>query len=87
MQGMYHGILVAQGAFSLYRRYALEEVGRWPECVGEDTVLSWALLQEGYGIGYADNALAFTNVPTKLRQFALQRKCWSRGLMEAFEAR
>lgn len=86
MQGMYHGTLVAQGAFSLYRRKALEVVGGWPDCVGEDIVLSWALLQQGYRIGYADDALAFTNVPTKVRQFALQRKRWSRGLMEAFRA-
>lgn len=86
MQGMYHGTLVAQGAFSIYRRKALEEVGGWPECVGEDIVLSWALLRRNYRIGYADDALAFTNVPTTLRQFALQRKRWSRGLMEAFKA-
>lgn len=86
MQGMYHGTLVAQGAFSLYRRDALEEVGGWPECVGEDIVVSWALLERDYRIGYADNALAFTNVPERIRQFALQRKRWSRGLMEAFKA-
>ncbi len=85
MQGMYHGTLVAQGAFSLYRRDALEEVGGWPECVGEDIVVSWALLERGYRIGYADSALAFTNVPEGFRQFALQRKRWSRGLMEAFK--
>lgn len=86
MQGMYHGTLVAQGAFSLYRRDALEEVGGWPECVGEDIVVSWALLERDYRIGYADNALAFTNVPESVRQFALQRKRWSRGLMEALKA-
>jgi len=86
MQGMYHGTLVAQGAFSLYRRDALEEVGGWPECVGEDIVVSWALLERGYRIGYAGSALAFTNVPEGFRQFALQRKRWSRGLMEAFKA-
>jgi len=86
MQGMYHGTLVAQGAFSLYRREALEKAGGWPECVGEDIVLSWALLEKGARIGYADDALAFTNVPTEVRQFALQRKRWSRGLMEAFKA-
>lgn len=85
MQAMYHGTLVAQGAFSLYRRGALEEVGGWPECVGEDIVVSWALLERGYRIGYAANALAFTNVPEKFRQFALQRKRWSRGLIEAFK--
>ncbi len=86
MQGMYHGTLVAQGAFSLYRRDALEEVGGWPECVGEDIVVSWALLERGHRIGYADDAFAFTNVPENVRQFALQRKRWSRGLMEAFKA-
>ena len=85
MQGMYHGTLVAQGAFSLYRRSVLEAVGGWPECVGEDIVVSWAILEKGYRIGYADSALAFTNVPTTFRQFALQRKRWSRGLMEAFK--
>lgn len=85
MQGMYHGTLVAQGAFSIYRRKALEQAGGWPECVGEDIVLSWAILKCDHRIGYADDALVFTNVPDNLRQFALQRKRWSRGLMEAFK--
>lgn len=85
MQAMYHGTLVAQGAFSLYRRAALEQVGGWPECIGEDIVVSWALLARGYRIGYAANAFAFTNVPERMRVFALQRKRWSRGLMEAFK--
>ncbi len=86
MQSMYHGTLVAQGAFSLYRKDALKEVGGWPECVGEDIVVSWSLLEKGYRIGYAEDALAFTNVPTKIKQFSLQRKRWSRGLIEAFKA-
>lgn len=85
MQGMYHGTLVAQGAFSLYRREALEDVGGWPEMVGEDIVVSWAMLACGARIGYAADAFAFTNAPEKFRQFALQRKRWSRGLMEAFK--
>lgn len=86
MQSMYHGTLVAQGAFSLYRKDALMEVGGWPECVGEDIVLSWALLEKGHRIGYAEDALAFTNVPPRIKQFSLQRKRWSRGLIEAFKA-
>jgi len=86
MQSMYHGTLVAQGALSLYRRSALEEVGGWPECVGEDIVVSWALLKAGHRIGYAEDALVFTNVPDTLAQFAQQRKRWSRGLVEAFKA-
>lgn len=86
MQSMYHGTLVAQGAFSLYRREALARVGGWPECVGEDIVVSWALLRSGGRIGYAEDALVFTNAPEELRQFANQRKRWSRGLVEAFRA-
>jgi biofilm PGA synthesis N-glycosyltransferase PgaC len=83
MQSMYHGTLVAQGAFSIYQKSALLEVGGWPECVGEDIVLTWALLKQGHRIGYAEDAIVFTNAPTTFKQFALQRKRWSRGLIEA----
>lgn len=86
MQSMYNGTLVAQGAFSLYRRQALEAVGGWPNCVGEDIVATWALLKAGHRIGYAEDALVFTNVPHTLKLFANQRKRWSRGLVEAFKA-
>ncbi|KFN46075.1 glycosyltransferase family 2 protein [Arenimonas metalli] len=84
MQSMYHGTLVAQGAFSLYTRPALEQVGGWPECVGEDIVVSWALLETGARIGYCEEACLFTQVPDRLGQFSRQRQRWSRGLMEAF---
>ncbi len=83
MQSMYHGTLVAQGAFSIYRKEALEDVGGWPECVGEDIVLTWAMLKKGWRTGYAEDAVVFTNAPATFRQFSLQRKRWSRGLVEA----
>lgn len=51
--------------------------------MGEDIVLTWALLKRDYRIGYAEDAVVFTNAPTTFRQFALQRKRWSRGLIEA----
>jgi biofilm PGA synthesis N-glycosyltransferase PgaC len=85
MQSMYHGTLVAQGAFSLYRKEAVEEAGGWPESVGEDIVLTWALLERGYRVGYAEDAIVFTDAPTTFRQFYQQRKRWSRGLIEAFQ--
>lgn len=84
MQSMYHGTLVAQGAFSLYDRSALRELGGWPECVGEDIVVSWSLLEAGHRIGFCEDAVLFTNTPTRLKQFARQRQRWSRGLIEAF---
>ncbi|HUG46665.1 MAG TPA: glycosyltransferase [Sphingomicrobium sp.] len=83
MQSMYHGTLVAQGAFSIYRKEALLEVGGWPDCVGEDIVVSWALLNRNYRIGYAEDAIAWTNAPNTYRQFARQRHRWSRGMIEA----
>lgn len=85
MQSMYHGTLVAQGAFSLYDRQTLLDVGGWPECVGEDIVISWAILERGHRIGYCEDAIVFTSVPDRLLQFARQRKRWSRGLLEAFK--
>lgn len=83
MQSLYQGTLVAQGAFSLYRRSALKAVGGWQDVVGEDIVLSWAMLDKGYRIGYAEDAIAWTDAPTTFRQFARQRQRWSRGLIEA----
>lgn len=86
LQSLYQGTLVAQGAFSAYDTEVLREVGGWPGAVGEDIVLTWAILKAGFRVGYAENACLFTNVPTTWRQFMRQRQRWSRGLMEAFKA-
>ena len=85
MQSMYHGTLVAQGAFSIYRKDVLREVGGWPESVGEDIVMTWSMLQKGYRVGYAEDAIVFTDAPATFRQFYQQRKRWSRGLIEAMQ--
>jgi biofilm PGA synthesis N-glycosyltransferase PgaC len=85
VQSLYQGTLVAQGAFSLYTRKALREAGGWPECVGEDIVLTWGLLKKGCRIGYAEDAVVFTRVPTNFNQYYHQRKRWARGLIEAFK--
>lgn len=83
MQSMYGGTLVAQGAFSIYRRQALIDAGGWPDTVGEDIVLTWALLREGHRIGYAENAIAWTHAPPTFAELARQRKRWARGMIEA----
>ncbi len=84
VQSLLQGTMVAQGALSIYRKDTLFEVGGWPDTVGEDIVLTWALAEAGYRIGYAENAFVFTNVPETYGEFYRQRKRWSRGLMEAF---
>jgi len=86
LQSLYQGTLVAQGAFSIYDTGTLRELGGWPHTVGEDIVLTWAMLERGWRIGFAENACVFTNAPTTWKQFIRQRQRWSRGLIEAFKA-
>jgi biofilm PGA synthesis N-glycosyltransferase PgaC len=83
MQSMYGGTLVAQGAFSIYRRQALLDAGGWPDTVGEDIVLTWAMLREGHRIGYSAGAIAWTHAPPTFGGLARQRKRWARGMIEA----
>ena len=85
VQSMYQGTMVAQGAFSLYETATLRQVGGWPDCVGEDIVLSWSILKRGYRIGHCEDALLFTNAPATLKQFSRQRQRWARGMIEAFK--
>lgn len=85
IQSLFQGTLVAQGAFSLYRKTAIVSVGGWPKTVGEDIVLTWRLLGHGHRVGHASDACAFTNCPDTLWKFVRQRQRWSRGLIEAFK--
>lgn len=85
VQGNYNSTLVAQGAFSAYKTEALKKIGGWQNCVGEDIVLTWELLSQGYETNFAKNAIAFTEVPEKLGTLGKQRKRWARGMIEAFK--
>lgn len=83
VQSLYQGTLVAQGAFSLYERDAVREVGGWSDRVGEDIVLTWAMLGRGWRVGHAEDACCFTRVPETLPQLIRQRRRWARGMFEA----
>lgn len=83
-QGLFRGTLVAQGAFSAFRKKAIEHTNGWRDRLGEDIVLTWGLLQKGYAIGYEPLAFAFTSVPTNFPAFSRQRQRWSRGMIEGF---
>ena len=85
LQSLYQGTLVAQGAFSIYETATLRSLGGWADTVGEDIVLTWAMLERGYRVGFAENACLFTNAPERWGQFIKQRQRWSRGLIEAFK--
>ena len=85
VQGSYNSTLVAQGAFSAYKTKELRKIGGWENCVGEDIVLTWQLLNKGYETNFAKNAIAYTEVPKKLKDLGKQRKRWARGMIEAFK--
>lgn len=84
-QGKYNSTLVAQGAFSAYKTKILKQIGGWQNCVGEDIVLTWELLSQGYETNFAQNAIAFTEVPETFKNLGRQRKRWARGMIEAFK--
>lgn len=84
-QGNYNSTLVAQGAFSAYKTKLLKQIGGWQNCVGEDIVLTWQLLSQGYETNFAKNAIAFTEVPETFASLGRQRKRWARGMIEAFK--
>jgi len=81
-QGLFQGTMVAQGAFSVYRTSALNRVGGWPDRIGEDIVLTWAMMRQGGRVGYERTAVAFTGAPEDVRAFARQRRRWARGMIE-----
>jgi biofilm PGA synthesis N-glycosyltransferase PgaC len=81
-QGLLQGTMVAQGAFSVYRTESLRKIGGWPNRIGEDIVLTWALMRRGGGVTYEKTAVAFTDVPSTPRAFAKQRRRWARGMIE-----
>lgn len=81
-QGLFQGTMVAQGAFSIYRTAALNDAGGWPDRIGEDIVLTWAMMRAGGRVGYERTAIAFTVAPDNIRAFARQRQRWARGMIE-----
>lgn len=85
MQGLYQGVLVAQGAFSVYKTKNIKEVGGWSNSIGEDIVLTWDLLNKGWVTYFEPLAVAFTDVPTNLYSFSSQRSRWARGMIEALK--
>jgi poly-beta-1,6-N-acetyl-D-glucosamine synthase len=86
MQAAYNTALVAQGAFSGYWTDDLRAVGGWPDAIGEDIVLTWALLGSQGVVQYEPLAVGFTVVPERLDRLLSQRSRWARGMLEGLRA-
>lgn len=81
-QGSYRSTLVAQGAFSAFRTAAVRAVGGWQDVMGEDIVLTYSLLQQGWPSTYEPRAVGYTRVPETLNGLYNQRKRWGIGMLE-----
>lgn len=55
IQSLFQSTLVAQGAFSVYRKSAVLAAGGWPKSVGEDIVMTWGIIKKGYRIGFCES--------------------------------
>jgi biofilm PGA synthesis N-glycosyltransferase PgaC len=84
-QSLYQGTLVAQGAFSAFLTKVVKAHDGWPSVIGEDIVLTWALIKSGWRIGFEPSAIGFTQAPTNFKGFYSQRKRWARGMIEGIK--
>ncbi len=85
-QGSYKSTLVAQGAFSAYATSEIRKIGGWKDCLGEDIVLTYQLLEQKKSSTYEPTAVGYTLVPNSLNGLYNQRKRWAIGMLEGFSA-
>ncbi len=83
MQSQYQGTVVAEAAFTIYDRAAVNEVGGWRSDVAEDVLLTWDMLQRGWRIGFAEDACCFVIVPADVKSFVQQRVRHARTTLRA----
>jgi cellulose synthase/poly-beta-1,6-N-acetylglucosamine synthase-like glycosyltransferase len=84
-----NGLLIISGAFGVFRRAAVVEVGGFaPDSIGEDFELCVRLHRKArdegrpYRLEFVPDPVCWTEVPTRLRELGGQRNRWHRGLVD-----
>ena len=76
-------VTVVPGAVSAYRRAAIGAAGGFShDTLAEDTDMTLTLHRLGWRIGYAPQAIAWTEAPETWRALAKQRVRWAFGTMQ-----
>lgn len=82
-----NALLIISGAFGLFQRKAVEDVGGyWTETVGEDVELVVRIHRHQrdcgnpYRIAFVPDPVCWTEAPEDLRTLSRQRRRWHRGL-------
>jgi cellulose synthase/poly-beta-1,6-N-acetylglucosamine synthase-like glycosyltransferase len=83
------GLVIISGAFGLFRRDVLVEIGGMAhDCIGEDAELVVRLhrrlrdLRRDYRVVFVAEPVSWSEAPTTTRVLARQRRRWHRGLQE-----
>jgi cellulose synthase/poly-beta-1,6-N-acetylglucosamine synthase-like glycosyltransferase len=84
-----HSLPLISGAFGLFKRSTVEEVGGyWTDTVGEDAELVFRLhrhmreRRQDYRIEFVPDPVCWTEAPEDLATLSKQRRRWQRGLGE-----
>ncbi len=74
--------IVTPGPLSVYRKKELIEVGGLSKKgFAEDVDISIKLIRKGWRVGFSDNAVAETNMPSDIKGFLRQRTRFARGII------
>ena len=78
--------IVTPGPLSMYRRKELMQVGGFStKGFSEDIDVTIRLIRKGYKIGFAEGAVAETNMPYDTKGFLRQRTRFARGILNIFK--
>jgi len=78
--------IVTPGPLSMYRRKNVIEAGGFStRGFSEDIDITIRLIRKGYKIGFAERAVAETNMPYDIKGFLRQRTRFARGMLNIFK--
>ena len=80
-QALFGQVTCVSGAFSAFRRTALEQVNGVDAGSGEDFDLTLRLRKAGWRIGFSPRAVCYTDVPVTVRALVKQRFRWERDAL------
>lgn len=73
---------IVPGAAGFFRTKALRDLGGFDTGLGDDTDVTLRLRKAGWKLGFAPNAVIWTNVPITLRTLVKQRQRWERNMVK-----
>ncbi len=85
-QGFFHAVNIIPGPIGIFRKGALDSVGRYDsDTFAEDCDLTIKLLIAGWQIYYEPGAVAYTEAPEHPLDLLKQRYRWTRGILQAMK--